>query len=158
MVTDATSVLPHDATNPHHMRLIRIDEKPFRASDVKGGSSDVSGLVPSATLFDEIELELVEQYVARLQSYTDEIEMLGSAALYMVAEEVGEKGGDPQFVAKLCRIGLLPSPLCIEHRRVKACARHLALYMRRKCLATIPIDKRRAEVCEGLEMCTGLLR
>lgn len=140
--------VPHDSSNPHHVRRARLSERPLRSSDGQGRVSDVSCFLPTVSLFDTVEIDLIEQYVARLQSYKHEIAVTGSAANYVAAEEVGGL----ELVGALRRHGLLPSPFRIENQRLKACVHDLHMYMHRMG------DVKRAKMCHELETCTQLLR
>ena len=140
--------VPHDSSNPHHVRLARLSERPFRASDGHDRTSDVSCFAATVALFDTVGIDLIERYVDRLQSYANEIAVLGSAVNYVAADEVGGL----ELVGVLRRHGLLSSPFRVENQRLKMCAHDLHAYMHRLG------DAKRAKVCRELEMCIQLLR
>lgn len=139
--------VPHNVSNPHHMRMVRCSEKPQRASDMYH-YSDISCSLPCIWLFDRYDVNFVDQYVNRLRSYTSEIMTFGSAAMHTAAEEVGGL----EFATYMRRLGLLSSPHRVEHERMKTCARYLVVHIERMG------DDKKTKVCRELEMYMHLLR
>jgi len=146
------STIPYDLDNPHHLRCVRMSEKPCRTSSKSTSNNDISSTTSIIGIFDEVVIDDLEDYVDRLQYYANEIEIVGSAANQMAAEEIG---GD-NLAYELRRHGLLSSPLRNEHNRMKACAEQLAIHTNRNTKR--PLDVRRVQMCEKLKLYTGLLR
>lgn len=144
----AAQRIPYDVDNPHHLRLVRALERPYRASDIQCRISDVSSSTPCVAFFDSIDNSLADRYVAQLRSYTNEIVALGSASKHMAAEEVG----GANFANVLRRLGLLSSPRRIEHERIKTCVNQLTMYTIRAG------DENKSRLCRELEIYARLLR
>ena len=150
-----TASIPHDKNNPHHQRLVRISEKPLRTSDGQGRISDISSLLLITALFDEIDVNVMEEYVSELKIHSNEIETLGWTIMHSAALQVG----GVKFMEKLRRLCLLSSPFSTDHYRIKTCAHHLNDYISRLSEDTDrPLDKRCEKVCEDLKLHTQLLR
>lgn len=138
--------VPHDASNPHHVRLARVSETPLRASDRRTRPSDISCVEPSILLLNDQNFTTLRRFVDQLTRYVDDIEAIQAAALEAAAEETDS--------AQLLRHhGLLSSPFHNDGERLKTCARHLTIHAERE-----DPNGAKTEVCRKLESIFNLLR